>query len=108
MRLHDADAYSFNPSGDIRNSEFYISVPNVTNEHVQVDEAGRFPYDYKYGRNEGEIQEYVKVVPFDRSNIDTDIVERLRASIPETFQLMVDFNERNPKTDHLSPNIRIQ
>ena len=78
----------FNPEGDIRESEFYISVPNTSNPKVETDAQGRFPYDYKYGRAEGEIQEYVRVVPFSRNNISEDTYERFRISIPETYELI--------------------
>lgn len=78
----------FNPSGSMEQSEFYISVPNTDNPAVIVDEQGRFTYDYKYGRNAGEIQEYVKVVPFSSDNIPAEIVERLELTIPETFKLI--------------------
>src|SRR5690606_22075593 len=64
----------FNNEGDIKKSEFYSSVANTDNPNVQVNEQGNFPYEYKYGREEGEIQEYVKVVPFSRSNISDDIL----------------------------------
>lgn len=97
-----------NTEGDISNSEFYISVPNLDNDHVVVDDAKRFTYDYKYGRNAGEIQQYVKVVPFDNNNIPQDIVERFKSSIPETFRLIAAFNEHNPKIQHLTPNQRIK
>ncbi|WP_218937562.1 MULTISPECIES: hypothetical protein [Antarcticibacterium] len=91
----------FNPAGNIANSEFYISVPNSGNPRVKVDENGRFPYDYKYGRQAGEIQEYVKVVPFSRDNIPQETLERLEKSIPQTYQLIKDFSQSNPKTNFL-------
>lgn len=108
--LYDAlsERNLFNPAGNISNSEFFISVPNLDNEHVVVDDGKRFTYDYKYGRNAGEIQEYVKVVPFDSANIPADIVERFRTSIPETFKLIVDFNTNNSKVEHLAVEQRIQ
>lgn len=93
------DENKFNLSGDMyKNSRFYISVPNNDNKNVIVDDKGRFTYDYKYGRNEGEIQEYVKVVPFDRSNISDDTIERLKFSIPGTFKLIRELNEISAKT----------
>ena len=49
----------FNPKGNIKNSEFYISVANKDNTNTIIDKDGRFPYDYKYGRSANEIQEYV-------------------------------------------------
>lgn len=98
----------FNQHGKMSNSEFFISVPNLDNPGIQVDEAKRFTYDYKYGRNAGEIQEYVKVVPFDKTNIPLDIVERFRSSIPETFQLIVEYNTNNLKMEQIAPENKIQ
>jgi glutamate racemase len=88
----------FNPYGSMDSSEFYISVPNLKNKNVQTESSGRFTYEYKYGRNEGEIQEYVKVVPFSRENIPAETIERLRNSIPETFKLIENFNTANSNT----------
>jgi glutamate racemase len=97
----------FNPAGDINDSEFYISVPNPLNSNVQLDNKGRFSYKYKYGRNSGEIQEYVKVVPFSKENIPQETLERLQISIPETFELIRGFNQTNKKTDFISNDERI-
>lgn len=77
-----------NPTGNIQDSEFFISVPNLSNSNVKLDEAGRFTYDYKYGRKAGEIQEYVRVVPFSRENIPAETIDRLSATIPFTFELI--------------------
>lgn len=98
----------FNPNGDIKNSEFYISVPNTANPNVQVNEQGRFPYNYKYGRTEGEIQEYVQVVPFSKNNISEETLERLKNSIPKTFDLIEEFHRSNPKASYLAASARIE
>ena len=98
----------FNPSGDMMNSEFFISVPNTENENVQLDDNGRFPYDYKYGRSEGEIQEYVKVVPFSKNNISEETLDRFKNSIPETYKLVKEFTRSNPKTKYLDESARIE
>ncbi len=97
----------FNPNGDIKNSEFYISVANKDNPNNIVDNEGRFPYDYKYGRKANEIQEYVKVVPFSRANISYDILTRFQKQIPYVYQLMQTFNNRNDKTKDLSDKNKI-
>lgn len=88
----------FNPSGSMDSSEFYISIPNSSNKNTQTEGNGRFTYDYKYGRNEGDIQEYVKIVPFSEKNIPAETIGRLRSSIPETFKLIKTFNTANSKT----------
>ncbi len=92
----------FNPNGNIKNSEFYISVANADNKNNVIDKDGRFLYDYKYGRNANEIQEYVKVVPFSRDNISYDILTRFQKQIPYVYQLMQNFNTTNAKTKSLS------
>ncbi|MDC9721286.1 MAG: hypothetical protein PSN34_00750 [Urechidicola sp.] len=97
----------FNPNGNIKDSEFYISVANKDNSNNQIDESGRFPYDYKYGRNAGEIQEYVKIVPFSRDNISADILARFQIQIPYVYQLMQNFNAENEKTKELNEKSKI-
>jgi len=101
------EASLFNNTGNIRNSEFYISVTNTANPKVIVNENGNFPYEYKYGRKAGEIQEYVKVVPFSRTNISDDILSRLKVQLPFTYELIGDFNQSNPKTEFLKENEKI-
>ncbi len=83
--------------GTINDSEFYISVPNTLNENNIIDESGNFTYDYKYGRSEGSIQEYVKRVPFSRATLPGELTERLSKQIPSTFELIREFNAVNPK-----------
>lgn len=98
-----------NKNGDmLKNSEFYISVPNLKNKDVITDSVGRFTYDYKYGRNAGKIQEYVKVVPFNKSNISDDTIERFRTAIPTTFEMLKNFNTSNSKLANLDLQGRIK
>ena len=97
----------FNPNGNIKDSEFYISVANKDNENNKIDAEGRFPYDYKYGRNAGEIQEYVKIVPFSRVNISYDILTRFQNQIPYVYQLIQNFNANNDKTKNLIEESKI-
>lgn len=97
----------FNPSGSMLDSEFYISVANKENKNNTIDSDGRFPYDYKYGRNVGEIQEYVKMVPFSRDNISDDILNRFQKQIPYIYELMQNFNQKNDKTKNLKSASKI-
>jgi hypothetical protein len=97
----------FHPDGDLRSSEFYISVPNRDNPDVILDQAGRFPYDYKYGRNAGEIQEYVKVVPFSRRNLSDDVLGRIESQMPFIYSLIEHFHQDNPKTLALTEKDKI-
>ena len=87
---------------DITNSEFYLSVANPNNKNNLIDSSGNFYYDYKYGRNEGFIQEYVKSLPFSAKTINDDIAGRLESTIPFTFSLIKDFNRKNEKLKYLS------
>ncbi len=89
-------------------SEFFIAVPNILNENLELREDGSFTYEYKYGRTAGEIQEYVKRVPFSRRAIPDDILERLAEQISSTYEIMVRFNEENPKTEHLTEEEKIK
>lgn len=93
----------FNPSGNMRGSTFFISVPNPDNPAVKTDDQGRFTYSYKYGRNAGEIQEYVKMVPFSNANIPKEVVSRMQLSIPETFKLITALHGSSESGD-VEPN----
>ena len=107
--LHDYlySSQTFNPSADMATqSEFYISVPNVLNANIKTEADGRFTYDYKYGRTAGQLQEYIKVVPFSTANIPADVRDRLRKQIPNTFELIRNF-AKNPKTNFMTPQERL-
>ncbi|MCB9206726.1 MAG: aspartate/glutamate racemase family protein [Ignavibacteriales bacterium] len=94
--------------GNITESEFYISVPNKTNRNIKTDKFGNFEYDYKYGRNENEIQEYVKRVPFSKTNIPENVAKRLEEKIPYTYSLIKNFDNNNLKTAYLSENEKLK
>ncbi len=88
-------------------SEFFISVPNTDNSDVLLDEIGRFTYDYKYGREEGNIQEYVKVVPFDKTNVSMETLHRLEKLVPNTFKLIKNFSRNSDKLGATKPENKI-
>ncbi len=90
--------FLFNES-DLSKSEFYISKANRDNPNNQVNEDGNFIYEYKYGRNVGYIQEYVKRVPFSKSNLGHGAIEMLSNNAPFTFELIKKFINENPKTE---------
>ena len=94
-------------NGDIKESEFYISTPNLLNKNIMVDDNYNFTYDYKYGRNAGEIQEYVKRIPFSRNSLSPDLINRLSVQIPFTFELIESFNINNVKTQYLQEDQKI-
>ena len=93
----------FNQS-HISQSEFYISVPNADNPSIQIDQNGNFTYDYKYGRSSGQIQQYVKRVPFSLQTIHANVVQRLQSGIPGTWELIENFNHSNTKLNDLTPD----
>jgi glutamate racemase len=72
--------------------EFYISIPNARNPNVQLDANRRFTYEYKYGRKAGEIQEYVRVVPFSAGNIPSETLDRLEKGTPLSFRAITEFS----------------
>ena len=88
-------------------SEFYVSIPNVLNRKVELRDDGSFTYDYKYGRRAGELDEYVRAVPFSRTSIPADILSRLSHQIPALYDMMASFNNKNHKTEYLGVNERI-
>ncbi len=91
-------------SEDLNKSEFYISVPNALNKNVLLDTLGNFTYEYKYGRNAGSIQEYVKQVPFNKTNLHPDVIKMLKEKTPLIYKLITDFNQTNSKTEFIRIN----
>ncbi len=91
-----------NSTGDIHTSEFYISVTNGNNNENIINADGNFPYEYKYGREPRNIQEYVKVVPFSRANISSEILGRFQKQLPFVYKLIEEFNATNSKTSNLT------
>jgi glutamate racemase len=96
--LHNNELFG---NEELGKSEFYISVPNTLNKNIETDSLGNFTYEYKYGREEGMIQEYVKQVPFCKSNLHPEAVTMLKEKIPLVYKLIRDFNQKNSKTEFL-------
>ena len=82
-------------NGKLSNSKFFISVPNTDNPNVKLADSLNFTYAYKYGRKAGEIQQYVKRVPFSRRNLSPALLNRLQVKIPLTYKLIEGFMDRN-------------
>lgn len=87
-------------------SEFYITVPNTDNPQVK-SENSNFPYDYKYGRSAGEIQQYTKTVPFSKNNIPAETIERLKNGIPTSFNRIIEFSKNSKKTKSINAKDKI-
>ncbi|MDU9050051.1 MAG: aspartate/glutamate racemase family protein [Candidatus Electrothrix sp. Rat3] len=80
----------FATDNKISESELYISVPNSDNRDNIIDNTGKFPYSYKYGRAPGILQEYVKRIPMTGKTIDTITLQRIREQMPMIYQLLED------------------
>ena len=87
-------------------SEFYTSVPNLLNKNTDIDSMGIFTYNYKYGRDVGHIQEYVKRVPFSRKSIPAETANRLEGNVPLSFHLIKKFNQSNSKMENFEQNYK--
>ncbi|MFC2083925.1 glutamate racemase [Bacteroidota bacterium] len=96
--LHKKNMFN---NDNILNSEFYISIPNPSNTNNVFDGKENFTYDYKYGRKAGLVQEYVKRVPFSRAVLSNEVIERISKKLPDTFNLIKNFNHSNPKSNYL-------
>ncbi len=83
---HMKATHLFNNS-DLTKSRFFISVPNPHNEGNELDAAGKFTYEFKYGRKAGYMQEYVKRVPFSHRSVSPDVLKRLENKMPHVYDL---------------------
>jgi glutamate racemase len=79
-------------SGEKRESRFFVSVPNLLNHNIELDTLGGFTYAYKYGREAGNIQEYVKRVPFSRKSVQPEVIQRIKEKMPRLFRMISGFN----------------
>lgn len=95
------------PDPKPKTSEFFISVANMDNPKVQTDTSGKFTYEYKYGRKAGDIQQYVKMVPFSRQHIPFETISRLEKTTPNTFKLISDFSKHSSKAREIDTTQRI-
>ena len=83
--------------GKLSDSQFYISVPNLDNPNIKTADRLNFTYQYKYGRQPGQIQQYVKRVPFSKRNLSETLLTRLQVKIPLTYRLIQNFMNQNTK-----------
>jgi glutamate racemase len=92
---------------DLGASEFYLSVPNLSNPGVELDTLGNFSYAYKYGRRAGELQQYIIQVPFSRQTLAPEIIDRISGKMPAVYELLQLFNRKNPKMQFLREQDRL-
>lgn len=94
LAKHLKDEALFNRDGN-GDCEFFISVPNFANPDVKVIDSTHFTHVYKYGRDAGSAQEFVKVVPFSAKNISDDMLTRFSHAIPSVYDRVL----RHMKSD---------
>ena len=85
---HIRKKHLFATKNNLSESELYISVPNQDNKNNLIDNTGKFPYSYKYGRMPGNLQEYVKRIPMTGETIDVITLQRIREQMPSIYQLL--------------------
>lgn len=78
----------------LQKSEFFISLADPLNPDVRLDDAGNFSYDYKYHRQAGIIQQYVKRVPMNSQTMSAETQNRLKEKVPTVYELMREFSRR--------------
>lgn len=66
----------------------YISVPSKDVDATNLTEEGAFKYEYKYGRTVGTEDITTKAVPFSKSNIDENNLQRIEKLLPYTYSLI--------------------
>jgi hypothetical protein len=90
--------------------EFYISVANTDCPGAVLRPDGlSFTYDYKYGRNPGELEkEFVKRVPMSRENLGTATVETIHTTMPAVWDRLVAFSAHSPRCEGLPEEARVR
>ncbi len=76
-----------NNNGNVNQSEFFISVPNLFNEKVELDSMKNFTYAYKYGRDVSAAYD-TKIVPMNQGNLNEKVRSRIRETLPAVFEIM--------------------
>lgn len=80
-------------------SEFYITIPCRSCVGVETDDSGAFPYDYKYGRSAGRVQNDYLTVPLRKGVIGPDGEKRLRDRVPHVWRTLDEFRRDNAKLE---------
>lgn len=65
--------------------ESYISVPSSSLKNECLTEDGKLTYDYKYGRECDTEEITTKQVPFSKSNIDKNNLQRIETLLPYSY-----------------------
>lgn len=72
---------------------FYISIPNTQLKGIQLQQDGWFTNEYKYGRQAGSGEEFVKFVPFDSRNIVQATYDRFQLLLPACYERIRRFRQ---------------
>jgi len=75
--------------GNVKQNQFYITIPNNNTPKNALQPDGWFTYDYKYGRIAGENKMYVQYVPFDTKNISEASYTRFKMVLPKSYSEIV-------------------
>jgi hypothetical protein len=70
---------------NVKQNQFYITIPNPNTPKNALQPDGWFTYDYKYGRIAGENKMYVQYVPFDTKNISEASYSRFKMVLPQSY-----------------------
>jgi glutamate racemase len=88
LYLHLKDSGLLYPGGkDRKPNGFYISVPNTLLKDNRVSETGEFLYAFKYGRSINSGLQFVKRVPFSAKWIKKEVLDRIKAKMPDIYNM---------------------
>ena len=88
------DRHLMNKDGSISESEFYISVPDIYNNSVELDSMRNFTYAYKYGREINAPYD-TKIVPMKEGALSDNAIARIRKELPKVYEIMELDNSTN-------------
>ena len=91
---HLVDSHLMNISGSISESEFYIGVPDISNNAVELDSTKNFTYAYKYGREINASYD-TKTVPMTKGILNDKVITRIREELPGVYEIMNQDNSTN-------------
>ena len=75
-------------NNDLSQSRFFLSVPNQINPNIQTESPLEFTYEYKYGRNTGSDEEYVRRIPFGIAYLSQDTLDLLAEKMPFLYRII--------------------
>lgn len=69
-------------------NEFYISVPDLLSENIQIDSSKSFTYGYKYNRDVNHFYD-TKQVPMSSKTVNQDVLLRIQNQMPEIYEMIM-------------------